>query len=67
MENLIVGLLCLGAVVGFVLLAFRNSRPVKAGAGKLDETNKHSMHGQDQVAHGSNAGHWSMWGDPGAD
>lgn len=67
MGNVIVGLFCLGAVVGFILLAFRNSLPLKARTDKRGEINKHSTHGDTQVGHGSNTGHWSMWGDPGPD
>ncbi|TPM40205.1 hypothetical protein [Mesorhizobium sp. B2-3-4] len=47
------------------ICASANTRFGIMGSGAWDETNKHSTHGENQVAHGSNTGHWSIWGEPG--
>nr|WP_298097910.1 hypothetical protein [uncultured Shinella sp.] len=66
MGNTVMTLLGLGGLAGFIFFAFWNSRSRKAGSGKTDGTDAHSTLGETQVAHGSNTGHWSIWGDPGS-
>lgn len=66
MGNIVLGLLALGGLVGFIFLAFWNSMPRKTTR-KDGENNRHGTHDETQVAHGSNTGHWSIWGAPGPD
>ena len=65
MGDTVIGLLSLGALVGLILLAFRNSMPRKTRTDNTSEINRHSTHGETQVGQRSNTGHWSIWGDSG--